>query len=453
MGNKKLRILILSSCNPYAFANLGLDIMHMMERNGDVVGFLTLYDFKGQTKNMYSLFHYSLKQKIVTCLLNIKLLKWIYLLLKKKGQSRKMPYIFRNNQVLINYDETQAPVNPQLLISRIKDCYDLIITVIWQDMITVATLKALYARKPIPILIIPADMFPMTGGCQYPRQCLRFEQECGCCPILDSNNNCDQTHLNYLFKKEVYSHISCALLSNSYMLEMAHRSNLFNSVKLTRLIYVIDETIYYPRDIEACRIFFKLDKEKKFIMLARSVNQADYSRKGIHLLVKSINQFCSDKSDIELRKILLLLIGEVNETIQSQIPIDVVNLGVLNTENLIKCYSAASVFLSPSVDDAGPSMVNQAIMCGTPTVAFHVGTAIDVIVSRKNGYKAEWADANDFAKGIEYIYNLDKTDYIKMRKTTREMALQFQSMKTNAEIVERTYAELLQENKKGNLGR
>ena len=59
----------------------------------------------------------------------------------------------------------------------------------------------------------------------------------------------------------------------------------------------------------------------------------------------------------------------------------------------------SDVFLSPSIQDAGPMMLNQALMCGTPAVAFNIGVAYDII-NDKTGYLAKYRDSEDFCKGI-----------------------------------------------------
>ena len=444
-SQKKLRILLLSSRNPYEFGGLGLDMMHMMERRGHSVDFMTLYGFRRQKSNMYSLYKRSFLSIVKDYLYALKPLKKIGKVVYKKimHSQKTTRYIIRNGLIITNFDESKPFVDPYFLINQINGKYDLIMTSVWQDMITARTLKVLYDKFSVPILIFPADMFPMTGGCYYNGNCSNFEIGCGCCPILNSNNSKDQTHLNFQYKQRVYSNISCALMSNTYVLDIARRSHLFDKALLYRLIYMIDENVFQPHDIHLCRKQFRIAETRKFIMLARSVSKVHYPRKGINLLIDAINKFCVNKSKDQLNKIQLILIGDIDKEIENRIPIDTINLGMLDINRLIRCYSAVSVFLSPSIDDAGPSMVNQAIMCGTPTVAFHVGTAIDVIESKRNGYKAILGDTDDFANGIEYIYRLGESDYLEMRRRTRDMAVSLHSMSVNAKIVEEAYYSLL----------
>ena len=91
------------------------------------------------------------------------------------------------------------------------------------------------------------------------------------------------------------------------------------------------------------------------------------------------------------------------------------------------CYQASDIFISASNDDAGPSMINQAIMCGTPVVCYDNGTAIDVIENMASGYKVKPGDKKGLAKGIEAIYNLTHKKYSELRGSCREIAVRHNS--------------------------
>lgn len=443
MEKKKIKILVLSGRNPYSFANLVYDMMTAMEFAGHEVDSLTLYGFKGQKKNMYSIYPRYFDTKIgrACCFL----LKFLTKKHRKyfEGVINDDYDIVGGGHVIVNSDESKPPVDPQLILSRINKSYDLVITTIWQDMITAETLRCLYNKLKCPIIIMPADMFPMTGGCYYVGKCKQYQKGCGCCPVFDSHNPDDLTHINYLYKKKVYDTISCALLSNSYILNLASKSNLFDNVLMKFKSYILNENVYYPHNREVCKHELGISSEKKFIMMSRSVPLDDY-RKGMDLMIAAVNQFCIGKSKKELDSILILLVGSDLSGIVDRFPVEVKNLGYVNTEILIKSYSASSLFMSSSIDDAGPSMVNQSIMCGTPVVSFHIGTAIDVIKQKENGYRAALGDVEDFANGLEYIFHLNDNDYAVMRQTTREIAMRYNSMHANAEIIESTYWELVE---------
>ncbi len=81
-------------------------------------------------------------------------------------------------------------------------------------------------------------------------------------------------------------------------------------------------------------------------------------------------------------------------------------------------YAMADVFLSPSVQDAGPMMLNQALMCGTPAVAFNIGTASDII-NDMTGYIARYRDSQDFCNGIIKLITKSELELEAMSKVCR----------------------------------
>ena len=77
-------------------------------------------------------------------------------------------------------------------------------------------------------------------------------------------------------------------------------------------------------------------------------------------------------------------------------------MGYVHSEiELVLSYQAADVFACPSMQDAGPMMVSQAMLCGTPVIAFDMGIVPELITSGENGYVARLGDAEDFARGLK----------------------------------------------------
>lgn len=445
MTRGEISILFISARDPYTYGGMLYDSMKSLEMAGHNVDFLTLYSFPKIRKNMTYLYKESVLSHIKSLLRSSKLFKYLRKTIFRNwthNSNRSKPYITNNGVTIVNYYESKPPVDPKEIICAIRKRYDLIVTSIWQDMISAETLRQIYQKFHTPIIITPADMFPMTGGCYYFGKCTNWKRGCGNCPGLNSNSKNDQTSINYQYKKYVYAQINCALLSNSYMINIAKDCHLFDNSIVKFKTIVIDENKFYPLETTIARKHIKIPSNKKFILFARSVPLSD-PRKGMLLMADAINCFCKNKSKQELQNMLLLLVGSYNH-IENHVPIDVKYLGVVDTQTLIEAYSATTVFLSPTIDDAGPSMVNQSIMCGTPVVAFHIGTAIDVIKQYENGYCAKYADIQDFAEGISYIYKLSYTEYNKMRYSTRQIALSFHSMQVNANIIMETYNELIE---------
>ena len=71
-------------------------------------------------------------------------------------------------------------------------------------------------------------------------------------------------------------------------------------------------------------------------------------------------------------------------------------------------YSAADVFILPSVQENLANTVMEAMACGTPCVAFEIGGMPDLIEHQKTGYLAQpyWID--DLATGI--VWTIEHSD-------------------------------------------
>lgn len=322
----------------------------------------------------------------------------------------------------------------------------MILTLFWQDMMTIKSLKYIYKKTQTPILIQPVDMFPMTGGCYYPGDCRQYNTGCENCPVLKNQMYKRLVRSNWEYKKSVYDSIRCALYSNTYMLAFAKTNRLFENTLIGFKSMVLNEGVFIEQGVEQVREKMSISTEKKFIMMARSVPpESLHIRKGIAFMIAAINIFCQNKTKNQIDQMLLILVGRGASDIAREIPIQVMDLGIVKQDKLIDAYSISSLFLSTTVDDAGPTMVNQSIMCSTPVVCFDIGSAIDVIKHKENGYKANIKDVNGLAEGIEFIYGMGEKEYKKMRVHTRKIAMSYNSTEAYANAVEQIYHQIKQQ--------
>ena len=430
--NTKRNILLLSSQPPQRSANLALDMIAALKQNGHDVDFLTVFESGVKDEGFLSVYDKRGKRLLSLKKLFRRIARvWKKLLPKNDSGIR-----------IVNLREEKPPVNERDVVRKIEKKYDLVITLFWEDMITARTLRVVYDKLRCPILIYAVDMFPMTGGCFYFRQCTRYAEQCGKCPALGSKDENDRTRINYRYKKAVYDSIECAYLGNSWMLGYVARTDLFNHSLLRKALILINERTFAVRDASQARQRFGIGKEKKFVLFA-GAQRITEKRKGFDYLVEAMHLFAQGLSEQERSEAVLLLAGMNKEKTDMQrlFDVEVHELGMLGTEDLALAYSAASVFVSPSVDDAGPSMVNQSLMCGTPVVAFATGVALDLVEEGVSGYRARYRDAADFCRGIRSVHALSPHQYADLRRSCRETALRHCSFAAFAANIERIYSE------------
>ena len=73
------------------------------------------------------------------------------------------------------------------------------------------------------------------------------------------------------------------------------------------------------------------------------------------------------------------------------------------------------MFISSSIEDSGPVMINESIMCGTPVISFQMGVAENLIIDDETGYIVKLKNIRDLANSIEKVINLDDKKFYKMK--------------------------------------
>lgn len=404
------KVLFISSANPLIGPGaIGMDYYNALLQGGYDVDFLTLKKVPGFPNIKY------IYDKRIP-----KFDHFWFKLNKKLGRFKD-----DENHHIFYMKESQPPVAINKILSKIRRDYDIIIVFFWQGLLSYKTLKAIYDLcKPAPkVIFISADYSPMTGGCHFPGKCENYKIGCGNCPVLVNSKKKDFTSWNVAYRENVIKEIKPHIFVNTYMSKFFRQSPVINSgAILDKASIIVDTNRFYPQDRSSLMKEFNIPTEKKFIILFGCQNLND-PRKGMQYLIEALNLFWEKLTTEERKSVLLLSIGKDNEKLNSWIKFERKHLGYVDFAKLPKIYSLASVFLSPSVNDAGPSMVNQSLCCGTPVISFEMGTALDVITDFKNGYKVPLKNSEAFAEAINKMFHLTMAEYNFMRHQARDLAL------------------------------
>jgi glycosyltransferase involved in cell wall biosynthesis len=83
--------------------------------------------------------------------------------------------------------------------------------------------------------------------------------------------------------------------------------------------------------------------------------------------------------------------------------------GYINDDRKLSLhYQASELFVSSSLQDAGPMMVNESIMCGTPVVAFNLGVSEDLVINGITGYILPLGNTNEMASKMEILIRKER---------------------------------------------
>lgn len=395
----KNKILILSSYSPFHSCNLIKDIVDGLKFCGCEVDFVGVEDFVINEDGYYTLgkiknyrdesIFARLKHKITSITIVNKIINYLrYSIVKKKIGEHPTFLHIDDNKPDIKMEEWESILPHKQ--------YDLIITTFMRGHITSVTLQYLCEKYRVPLFICAVDMQPMTGGCFYFHDCNGFKNKCNYCPVMPNSRI---PNVNFMLKKGVYDKYPIFACGNTYMEAYFKQSGLWNDSNYLYLPCIINEEVFIKKDRVKSRDYFSLSRDA-FIIFAGAQNLFE-ERKGMKYLFDAISIFKESHNDV---KVKLVLAGNTYGKNVSIPNVEVVMVGYLNIDEMVTMYSAADVFACPGWNDAGPSMVNQSIMCGTPVIAFNTGVAQDIVINGTTGYKAMLRDTGDFANGLDLLY-------------------------------------------------
>ncbi len=319
--------------------------------------------------------------------------------------------------------ESTPPVSVRKVLSQITKDYDLVFIYFWQEMLSFKTVEAIYDKLNHPVIFfLCPDYSHMSGGCHFTCDCERYKTGCGKCPAIKSKKENDFTRWNVEYRKRFYEKVKPVVLGNNYMNMFYRQSYLLGNARTELTSYVFDVTTYKPVNRNEARTSLGIDDD--VFVIAFGCQQLSDPRKGILYLVKSLEILKKKLPKSNRKRIILLVAGNDYLRIKESLPFDSMGTGYLPVEKLSEFYSAANIFVCPSVDDAGPSMVAQSISCGTPVVGFKMGAMLDVVLDKGTGYCAELMDSEGLANGILKYYQMNDEEYDAVTKHCRQFALE-----------------------------
>ena len=250
-----------------------------------------------------------------------------------------------------------------------------------------------------PIVWTLHDSWAFTGICHFFYDCKRYQQSCGSCPMLHSDNPKDFTHKIWEIKNNIYNQCDLHIVTPSKWLgSSASQSSLIRDFPLTVIPNGIDTQLYQPIPVAEARNSIGLDVDKYYLMFG-AVNATSDSNKGYDLLLEAI-KYLKQNSEIAIE---LLIFGVERPTEFQDFGFPVHFMGLIDDElTLVHLYNSSDVLVVPSRSENLSNTIMESLACGTPVVGFDIGGNSEMIDHRQNGYLATAFDTLDLAKGIAW---------------------------------------------------
>jgi len=254
--------------------------------------------------------------------------------------------------------------------------------------------------ESMPIVWTLHDMNPFTGGCHHSDDCEKYTRQCEECPQIGHSSPGDLSAQGFQIKLDALKDKNLHVVAVSrWLQEQAERSAIFSSAKSFQTVHLgLDVNQFKPFSREESRRNFGIKTDNTVLLFG--ANKVDNWRKGYSFLVEALNI-------IKLQGELTLVVFG-GETTKLSLPdnVEMMNVGYVGSpEKLAELYSAADLFIMPSICESFPQTCLEAMACGVPVVAFKAGGIPEIICSGETGLLAETKNSHDLAEKIQWMIN------------------------------------------------
>ena len=210
------------------------------------------------------------------------------------------------------------------------------------------------------------DCWSFTGHCVYFDYvaCDKWKRGCYSCPQkkeYPARIGPDMSRKNYIKKRQLFTSISnMTLVTPSQWLSDFLHDSFMKEYDIRVIHNGIDTEVFRPMEGKVKEQYFCTDK--KIILGVAAVWD---KRKGL-----SSFKELSKKLDDTYR---IILVGLTKEQIKD-LPSNMIGIERTNSvKELVELYSAAAIFVNPTLEDNYPTTNIEAIACGTPVVTYDTG--------------------------------------------------------------------------------
>ena len=269
-------------------------------------------------------------------------------------------------------------------------------------------------RIKMPVIWTLHDCWAFTGHCaHYDYQgCDKWKKGCYHCALKGDYPKSlfiDRSTKNYQLKRKIFTAVDdLTLVTPSEWLKKQLQESYLNKYPVEVIHNGIDIDVFKPV-LGDFRCRFGL--EGKFLILG--VASIWNERKGLQYFIELEKKLKQGEK--------ILLVG-LSESQMKQLPDGIIGVQRTNSvAELAEIYSAADVFLNPTLEDNYPTTNLEAMACGVPVVTFNSGGSPECL-KQGNGIVVDRGDLDGLINAISVIKHNTKSFYV---EGCRKHALSF----------------------------
>lgn len=257
-----------------------------------------------------------------------------------------------------------------------------------------------FQKNTKPVVWTLHDFNPFSGGLHYPIGTEYISEH-----LLDFIPN-PKSKLDFLLNKNLEIKIKAlekvqnltVVATSQYLKKFSEKSIVLGKFPHQLISLGLNISNFKPYDKFFCRNLFGLAPHKRTFVFS-ATNSMIY--KGLPLLLEVLERI-KPKMDFQL-----LAVGLLDRELLARFP-EVRFTGMVHDEKLMAMvYSAADLFVNPSMQEAFGQTTIEALACGVPVVAFPTGGAIEVITP-ENGILCPDFSSQSLEKALWRFFETQK---------------------------------------------
>ena len=246
-----------------------------------------------------------------------------------------------------------------------------------------------------PVIWTLHDCWSFTGHCAHfdYAGCNKWTTGCHNCPEKSSYPASiffDNSRVNYQMKKEIFTGVKdLTIVTPSKWLAGLVKLSYLKEYPVKVINNGIDLEVFKPTQSDFRK---KYNLENKFIILG--VANVWGRRKGFKYFIELSEKIKNDEA--------IVMVG-LSKKQKESLPKNII--GITKTNNvkeLAEIYTAADVFVNPTLEEVMGLTNVEALACGTPVITFDTGGSVECI-DKNTGYVVEKGNLEHLIQAIESL--------------------------------------------------